>query len=182
METKEVYERKLKPYIVYMDEDENIVDKVSLGEPIQEEKTLDKDFYYSAIMFARSTLKQCMKDDSSPSSDDVLCTIERKMVMTNKQIDSRLDEICKKSKREKERKKNIFNENIKSHIVYMDENGNVIPVKNTLCQNDLENLYIMHENNHNKKNITSSDIPIILSVIAFLIYCLYYWFSYLGIV
>ena len=33
------------------------------------------------------------------------------------------DDLCKENKKEKERKKQVFNENVKPHIVYMDEDG-----------------------------------------------------------
>ena len=41
-------------------------------------------------------------------------------------FDSEFDKLCQKKREEKERKKKTFNENIKSHIVYMDDDGNII--------------------------------------------------------
>lgn len=45
--------------------------------------------------------------------------------MKNESFDKWLDESCKERKAEKEKKKEIFNKNIQSHIVYMDEYGKI---------------------------------------------------------
>ena len=42
-----------------------------------------------------------------------------------KTLESELNRICEDKKRQKEYKKQLFNQNIKSHIVYMDENGTI---------------------------------------------------------
>lgn len=45
--------------------------------------------------------------------------------MKKESFDTRFDEICKERKAEKEKKKELFNKNIQSHIVYMDEYGKI---------------------------------------------------------
>lgn len=45
--------------------------------------------------------------------------------MKNESFDKWLDESCKERKAEKEKKKEVFNKNIQSHIVYMDEYGKI---------------------------------------------------------
>ena len=40
-----------------------------------------------------------------------------------KDFNNYFDDLCKENKKEKERKKQVFNENVKPHIVYMDEDG-----------------------------------------------------------
>ena len=45
--------------------------------------------------------------------------------MKKETFDTRFDEICKERKVEKEKKKELFNKNIQSHIVYMDEYGKI---------------------------------------------------------
>ena len=46
-----------------------------------------------------------------------------------KDFNEYLDDVCRENKQEKARKKQIFNENIKPHIVYMDENGKIYKKK-----------------------------------------------------
>ena len=46
-----------------------------------------------------------------------------------KEFNTYLDEVCRENKKKKIRKKEIFNNNIKSHIVYMDENGKIYKKK-----------------------------------------------------
>lgn len=45
--------------------------------------------------------------------------------MQKKSFESEFDKICEEKHREKELRKKRFNDNIRSHIVYMDENGKV---------------------------------------------------------
>ena len=49
--------------------------------------------------------------------------------MAKKDFDEKFNEICNREKQEKEKKKKKFNENIKSHLVYMDDDGNIIKDK-----------------------------------------------------
>lgn len=46
-----------------------------------------------------------------------------------KEFNEYLDEVCRENKREKARKKQIFNENVKPHIVYMDDDGKIYKKK-----------------------------------------------------
>ena len=55
-----------------------------------------------------------------------------------KTLESELNRICEDKKRQKEYKKQLFNQNIKPHIVYMDENGTI--------QENL-NLHLYNKNN-----------------------------------
>mgnify|MGYP003301496665 CR=1 FL=1 len=45
--------------------------------------------------------------------------------MAKKDFNEKFSEICNKEKQEKAMKQKKFDENIKSHIVYMDDNGNI---------------------------------------------------------
>lgn len=49
--------------------------------------------------------------------------------MAKKDFNEKFNEICNKEKQEKAMKQQKFNENIKSHIVYMDDNGNITKEK-----------------------------------------------------
>ena len=46
-----------------------------------------------------------------------------------KDFNEYLDNVCRENKQEKARKKQIFNENIKPHIVYMDDDGKIYKKK-----------------------------------------------------
>lgn len=46
-----------------------------------------------------------------------------------KDFNEYLDDVCRENRREKARKKQIFNENVKPHIVYMDEDGKIYKKK-----------------------------------------------------
>lgn len=61
--------------------------------------------------------------------------------MENKNFDSYFDELCKKEKNKKEQKKDIFEKNIQSHIVYVDENGNVSKTKNNSFKSSSNKLH-----------------------------------------
>lgn len=53
-----------------------------------------------------------------------------------KTIESELDRICVDKRKQKEYKKQLFNQNIKPHLVYMDENGNIVKNSNSHFSND----------------------------------------------
>ncbi len=55
---------------------------------------------------------------------------------SKKTIESELDRICEDKRKQKEYKKQLFNQNIKPHLVYMDENGNIEKKVNSHFSND----------------------------------------------
>lgn len=63
---------------------------------------------------------------------------EKNKLHNKKSLESELDRICEDKKKQREYKKQLFNQNIKSHIVYMDENGTI--------QENL-NLHLYNKNN-----------------------------------
>lgn len=65
------------------------------------------------------------KYDYSKKSQKVLSKNQSDGLGNKKTFESELNRICEDKKRQKEYKKQLFNQNIKSHIVYMDENGNI---------------------------------------------------------
>ena len=55
---------------------------------------------------------------------------------SKKTIESELDRICEDKRKQKEYKNQLFNQNIKPHLVYMDENGNIEKKVNSHFSND----------------------------------------------
>lgn len=84
----------------------------------------------------------------------------------NDKFNERFEHICQNEKQRKQRKKEVFEKNIKPHLVYEDEHGNI--VKTPPCQDK-------------KQRFSSRDIIILLIVIIALVKLLCMWFGYLGI-
>lgn len=97
---------------------------------------------------------------------------------SKKYFESELNRMCDEKHRQKEYKRDTFNQNIKPHIVYMDENGN-IPLKSNShftnvdrktpkqLQEELKNNYVR------KKIINILIALIIVFLILYLSYDLY---------
>lgn len=90
--------------------------------------------------------------------------------MKNESFDKWLDKSCKERKAEKEKKKEIFNKNIQSRIVYMDECGKVY--KKEMPENQKKNIYI-------ENFLKCILIGIILALLIYIFYELIPVFYYL---
>ena len=92
-----------------------------------------------------------------------------------KTLESELNRICEDKKRQKEYKKQLFNQNIKSHIVYMDENGNISKkVNSNFSAEDkktVRQLQKQSKNKYTRKNFLN--ILIILITIFLILYLSY---------
>ncbi len=90
--------------------------------------------------------------------------------MKKESFDTRFDEICKERKIEKEKKKELFNKNIQSHIVYMDEYGKVY--KKEMPENQKKTIYF-------ENFLKCILIGIILALLIYIFYELIPVFYYL---
>ena len=92
-----------------------------------------------------------------------------------KTLESELNRICEDKKRQKEYKKQLFNQNIKPHIVYMDENGNISKkVNSNFSAEDkktVRQLQKQSKNKYTRKNFLN--ILIILITIFLILYLSY---------
>ena len=101
--------------------------------------------------------------------------------MAKKDFNEKFNEICNKEKQKKAKKQQKFNENIQPYLVYMDDDGNIYTKESKKNTEDLKELYIAKTVKSKKNGLSSSDIIILLIVILNLVYFLYCWFNYLGI-
>lgn len=94
--------------------------------------------------------------------------------MQKKSFESEFDKICEEKHREKELKKKQYNENIRSHIVYMDEKGKIYKRDS---QNKNLNYYDSTETKKNKyekkKDVTKVFIIFMIVVILYLVFDLF---------
>lgn len=94
---------------------------------------------------------------------------------SKKSLESELDRICEDKRKQKEYKKQLFNRNIKPHIVYMDENGN-ISKKPDLYFSDNEKKTIKQLQKQSKNRYIRNkfiNILIILIIVFLILYLSY---------
>ena len=97
---------------------------------------------------------------------------------SKKSLESELDRICEDKRKQKEYKKQLFDRNIKPHIVYMDENGNVSKKSNLyFSDNDKKTIKQLQKQSKNRyirnKFINILIILITVFLILYLSYDLY---------
>lgn len=91
--------------------------------------------------------------------------------MQKKSFESEFDKICEEKHREKELRKKRFNDNIRSHIVYMDENGKVYKRDSKKQKLGYYDSNKMQKNKYEKrKDVTKIFIIFMIVVMIYLIF------------
>lgn len=94
---------------------------------------------------------------------------------SKKNFEHELNRMCNEKHQLKEFKKSAFNHNIKPHIVYMDENGNISKKKNSYLSNEGKKTFEQLQKEAKNKYVRNKILNIlIVFIIIFLILYLCY--------